>query len=79
MDVVVPHSQDEDSSIYHAQQERLERNEFFKECLAPLRCVLKVGDQPPPLHAGRALCTAPPKHAALPPRAVQQHTALGAC
>ena len=42
MDDVVPHSQDEDSSTYHAQRERLERNEFFKECLAPLRLVLKV-------------------------------------
>ena len=70
MDEVVPHSQDEDSSAYHAQRERLERNEFFKECLAPLRCVLKVGDELlPMLTAGfrhcpaRITCTPTANHA----------------
>ena len=41
-DEVVPHSQDPDSRAYQSQKERLERNEFFKDCLAPQRAVLKV-------------------------------------
>ena len=70
MDDVVPHSQDEDSSAYHAQRERLERNEFFKECLAPLRCVLKVGNELQPLctagvmpYPGRSPCAPTTSHA----------------
>ena len=41
-DEVVPHNQDPDSQAYQSQKERLERNEFFKDCLAPQRAVLKV-------------------------------------
>ena len=80
MDDVVPHSQDEDSSAYHAQRDRLERNEFFKECLAPLRLVLKV------LKVGMSSCpcsqrapgTAPAVAPALPQPAMQAQEALGA-
>ena len=41
-DEVIPHSQDPESRAYQSQKERLERNEFFKDCLAPQRAVLKV-------------------------------------
>ncbi len=41
-DEVVPHNQDPESHAYQSQKERLERNEFFKDCLAPQRAVLKV-------------------------------------
>lgn len=42
LDEVVPHSEDTESRAYQGQKERLERNEFFKDCLAPQRAVLKV-------------------------------------
>ena len=42
LDEVVPHNTDPESATYRSQKERLERNEFFKECLAPLISVLKV-------------------------------------
>ena len=42
LDEVVPHNTDPDSATYRSQKERLERNEFFKECLAPPVSVLKV-------------------------------------
>ena len=41
-DEVIPHSEDPESRAYQSQKERLERNEFFKDCLAPQRAVLKV-------------------------------------
>lgn len=42
LDEVVPHNTDPESATYRSQKERLERNEFFKECLAPPVLVLKV-------------------------------------
>lgn len=42
LDDAVPHSQDPDSIVYQRLRERLERNEFFRDCLAPQRSVLKV-------------------------------------
>lgn len=42
LDEVVPHNTDPESATYRSQKERLERNEFFKECLAPPVSVLKV-------------------------------------
>lgn len=58
-DEVIPHSQEPGSQPYQSQKERLERNEFFKDCLAPQRCVLKVS-------SANSYCCADQPKAAIP-------------